>query len=382
MSVLFTLFWLLLGLLFFSYVGYGLVVLLLIPFRRKRAVHQDGNLPQITLVIPCYNEAGILHQKITNSLELDYPPGKLSLLVVADGSSDDTLEVLKGFTQIRVLYQPQRAGKTAALNRAMKEVETPLVVFSDANTLLNKECLLELAKHFADAKVGAVAGEKKILHSSGMGFAEGWYWMYESYMKTLDARFYSVLSAAGELVAMRTALYEPMDASVILDDLVLSINICLRGYTIAYEPKAFAMEAPSRSLGEEEKRKVRIAAGAFQSLKKISFTRLMRFPALTFQFFCRRWLRWVVCPPAILIVFIINVLLVIFKAPNFYTAFLYLQLACYFLSFIGWLLIRKNKAFSIATVPFYFLFMNYCMMAGWVRSLRKEQTVLWEKAER
>lgn len=382
MSVLSFLFWLLLLSVFYSYIGYALLVWVLRTFRsRRRRVVPAVFLP-LTIIIPCYNEEKVLRQKLENTRELRYPTGSLHVLVVDDGSDDDTQAILEQYPQVEVVRHAARRGKIAALNTALTRVHTPVVVFSDANSLLNPESLTCLVEHFADARIGAVAGEKKIAHTSGMGDAEGWYWNYESYMKQLDAALYTVLGATGELFALRTELYQPLSEDVILDDLLLSMQVSLQGYAIAYEPRAYALEAPSATLRDEERRKVRIASGAFQFLRRVPFRRMQAQPVLAFQFFSRRWLRWVVCPMAIPLLLVLNIVLAVYGKSNLYDYLLAGQLLCYAAALIGWWLIRRNRSFALTTVPFYFLFMNYCMIKGWGEFRRGRQTVLWQKAER
>jgi biofilm PGA synthesis N-glycosyltransferase PgaC len=372
------LFWLLLAGVFFTYAGYGLLLLAIRPLRR-RPQPAPFTAP-VTIVIAAYNEASILPEKIRNTLALDYPAGLLYLLLVADGSTDDTANALAPFPQVTLLHEPARRGKAAAINRAMTQVETPFVVFSDANTLLNPEALTRLMEHFADAAVGAVAGEKRVRGSNGMGFAEGWYWHYESLMKRLDADFWSAIGAAGELFALRTGLFAPLPDDTLLDDLALSVHIGLQGSRIAYEPEAYALEAPSVSLAAERTRKVRIAAGAFQMLDRLSWKKLLRRPLVAFQFIVRRWMRWVFCPLALPLLLLLGTLLAIYTDSFLYDLLWLAQALFYGLAALGALLLRRNKTFFPATLPFYFLFMNACMLAGWLRWRNGKQSVLWEKA--
>jgi cellulose synthase/poly-beta-1,6-N-acetylglucosamine synthase-like glycosyltransferase len=376
-------FWILLVLVFYSYIGYAFVISLVIPFKKKRNKEiYLKELPEITLVIASYNEEKILTAKMDNIQQLNYPAEKLFIIVVTDGSLDNSNAILSNYKKIQVIHEPERKGKVAALNKAMRFVKTPFVVFNDANTLLNTESIFCLIQHFSNEKVGAVAGEKKIIDITGLGTAEGWYWKYESLMKKLDASFYSVINAAGELFAMRTHLYNQLNEQVILDDFILSMSICLRGYKIAYEPNAYAIEMPGISLKEEQQRKIRIATGAFQSLKILPFKKMLNNPVLLFQFFSRRWLRWVICPPAIIIILFINILLSFFYTNVLYDYLLFMQLIFYIAAGIGWLLMRRNHAFVLTTIPFYFLFMNFCMLQGAYIFLLNKQTVLWSKAER
>ena len=236
-----------------------------------------------------------------NTLELDYPKDNLKIYFVTDGSTDGTNDILKSYPGINVLFTPERKGKVAAINHAMEYVSTPFVIFCDANTFLNKACVKEIVKHYSYESTGAVAGEKKVIDSSeknsAAGSGEGIYWKYESILKKLDASFYTVVGAAGELFSMRTNLYEPVDTDILLDDFMISMNICKKGYRVMYEPAAFAMEAPSISIREEQKRKIRISAGGFQSIYLLKdLLNIFKYGKLSFQYISHRVLRWAVCP--------------------------------------------------------------------------------------
>jgi poly-beta-1,6-N-acetyl-D-glucosamine synthase len=379
MDIVAFIFWFLLFLVFYNYIGYAVILFIINLFRRKPRMH-TGDLPAVTVVIAAYNEEKVITEKLLNTASLNYPKELLKVLIVDDGSTDATREKISEFPFAHVLHQKERKGKSAALNYAMQEVQTPLVLFSDANTMLNVDCILHLVKHFADERTGAVAGEKKVAHTSGVGTAEGWYWKYESLMKELDARFYSIVGATGELFCMRTVLFQPIDEDMILDDFTLSIGLCLNGYRVRYEPHSYAVELPSASFAEEKKRKIRIASGAFQALSKLSLSKLLRHLRLFFQFISRRWLRWVVCPFAIPLLLILNVILAFQHPDSVFDTLLLLQLIFYGLAILG--LVFTRHAFFVITIPFYFLFMNYCMAAGLIRYRQGKHSALWSRSER
>jgi biofilm PGA synthesis N-glycosyltransferase PgaC len=383
--------WISLSVLFFCYIGYGLVIFL---FNQLRQISSPGKkqetiteLLPVTMIITSYNEGPVLEKKIKNTLDIDYPGDKLKIIFVTDGSTDGSEMILKQYPSLLLLHQPERKGKSAAITRAMQHADTPVVVFSDANTELNKDCIRKIISHYHDPATGGVAGEKKIVSdpkTSAVGEAEGLYWKYESFMKKQDAGFNTVVGAAGELFSIRTELFTPLDEKTILDDFVISMKICLRGFRIEYEPGAFAIEFPSASLEEEEKRKVRISAGAYQSIGYLKMAlNIFKYPLLSFQFISRRLLRWVFCP-IMLVVLLLSNILIVDKTdhPAIYTMFLYAQLFFYLLAFAGWLIIRSGKRAGVLTIPFYFVFMNYCLVRGFIKFLLGTQTVLWEKSMR
>ncbi|RYY51212.1 MAG: glycosyltransferase family 2 protein [Chitinophagaceae bacterium] len=385
-------FWTSLFIIFYSYIGYGILLWLLLKLRSFFASSRSANLqsadfePEVTLLIAAFNESSFIVKKIENSLGLDYPEGKLKFLFVADGSSDNTVELIQQYPQIELHYKPERQGKSMAINRVMPFVTTGIVVFSDANTLLNKDAIKQLVKHYADPKVGAVAGEKVVDAGEGAGgiagAGEGLYWKYESFLKKLDARFYSVVGAAGELFSIRTALFEPVDRSVLLDDFLISMKICKRGYRVMYEPGAFATEAPSFSLKEEQKRKIRISAGGWQSVFMLKeLLNIFKYGRLSFQYISHRVLRWVVCPWLLPALFIANWFLLFANDP-LYNLFFWAQVAFYAAAFAGWLFTQINIKVKLLYVPYYFVFMNVALYLGFIRFMKKSQTVLWDKAKR
>ncbi len=382
-------FWLSLVVLFYCYIGYGLLIFLFNNVRvlfRAKLHGQETELPAVTIIISAYNEARIIDKKIANTMAIDYPSDKLFFIIATDGSDDETAEKVQLYPGIKLLHQGARLGKTAAINRAMCLVETPVVVFTDANTMLNPECIRKIVAHYKNKKTGAVAGEKKILKSNShsvVGAAEGIYWQYESFMKQMDAELFTVVGAAGELFSIRTELYKEMNDKIILDDFVLSMQICLQGYKIEYEPDAFATESPSASLAEERKRKIRISAGAYQSLGYLKgCLNFFKHPVLAFQFFSRRFLRWTACPILLISMFATNLLLVVFQINSIYLPILLAQIVFYVFAIGGWVFAQMGKRAGLFTVPFYFVFMHYCLVKGFIKFFQGGQSSLWEKASR
>lgn len=375
---------------FYSYIGYALflwIYLKLFSRKHKNVDKLPGTFePHVTLVVAAFNEAGILDEKIRNCFELDYPEEKLSVIFIADGSSDGSDKVIGRYDRIQLLYQPQREGKVAAINRAMHFVKTDFVVFCDANTSLNKEAIRMIVRHYSDGTIGAVAGEKKVADKGGAGAAsagEGLYWRYESSLKKLDAAFYTVVGAAGELFSIRTALYEPVQTNVLLDDFIISLKICRRGYRVMYEPAAFASEAPSFSIKEEQKRKIRISAGGFQSVVMLKdLLNIFKYGKLSFQYISHRVLRWIVCPVMLPLIFISNAWLLFYNAGILYRAIFIMQVLFYAAALAGGIFANRNIKIKALYVPYYFVFMNIALYIGFSRYLKNQQSVLWDKAVR
>lgn len=382
------LFWLCTFIVFYSYLGYGILLYVIIKtlrIFRKKPFYSPGFEPAVTLVVPCFNEAGYIEEKIKNSLELDYPADKLKLIFISDGSTDDTPQRIKKYDRVMALHEEGRNGKAAAMNRAMKFVDTPIVVFCDANTSLNKEAIRELVKHYEDPEVGAVTGEKRIISSDKEGAStagEGIYWKYESFLKKLDSELYTIVGAAGELMSYRTELYTELPKDSLLDDLMQSMRIAIGGHRVIYEKNAWAAETASANVKEELKRKIRISAGAWQSMLRLgkAFNPFHNF-RLTFAFVSHRVLRWTLAPFSLLILLCINIPLCL-QQGGIYTLFMIAQALFYSLALLGWYFENQRIKVKVLFVPYYFFIMNLCVYLGLFRFLKGKQTVSWERAKR
>ena len=346
----------------------------------------DAELPEVTFMVCAYNEQDVVDMKMKDIHQLDYPKDKLHITWVTDGSSDNTNERLKAYPDVGIIFTPERKGKTAALNHGLSIVKSEITVMTDANTMVNTGAIKEIVRLMQDPKVACVAGEKRVMaRHEGQAAAEGegLYWKYESALKRMDSELYSAMGAAGELNAIRTALYEPMPENALLDDFVMSMKMVDKGYKIAYTSDAYAMEYGSADLQEESKRKRRIAAGGLQSSWWLR--RMMnpfRKPIVAFQFVSHRVLRWSITPFALMALIPLNIALVMMKAGTIYTASWILQIVFYLAALCGYLLEQKGRKSKLLYVPYYFLFMNMNVFAGipYLYSHRGGGT--WEKAKR
>jgi len=354
-------------------------------FKHKRTQFDFDDLPTCTLIVAAYNEEDFIVEKINNTLQLNYPQNKLRLLFVTDGSSDNTAALVADYPMIQLLHSPERKGKISAVHRAIEQVETEIVVFTDANTFLNKDALVNICRHYADTRIGAVAGEKRVMidEQADATAAEGFYWKYESKLKQWDSELHSVVGAAGELFSIRRNLYEPVPTNTVLDDFMISMRIAEKGYLIVYEPESFAQETASANITEELKRKVRIAAGGIQSIIWLkSLLNPFRFPVLSFQYISHRVLRWTITPILMILVFLLNLILVFKGEWILYSFLLAGQVMFYVFAYLGMLLEKRKVRVKILFIPYYFCMMNYAVLAGLIRYTFGTQSVIWEKARR
>lgn len=382
------LFWSLLALVFYTYIGYGIVLFLIVKVRGSKInpvvfENKDG-FPALTHIIAAFNEEDYIEEKIQNALNLDYPKEKNIVWVVTDGSDDSTADLVAKLDNVRLFHRDERMGKIHAVNRVMPLVETPVVVYSDANTILNNESLKNITRHYLDPKVGCVSGEKRVRQEDSdvaSSAGEGMYWKYESFLKKYDYKLYSVVGAAGELFSIRTELFEKVHTDTLIEDFYLSLSIAKKGYKIAYEPDAYALENSSESIQEEAKRKVRIAAGGHQAIVRLaSLLNFFKYGWLSFQYISHRVLRWTLTPLALLALLIVNVLL--FNTHIFYQLILAGQIAFYILAYLGYYFQKRKIKVKAFFVPFYFTFMNVSVFQGFARYVKGSQSVLWERASR
>lgn len=378
-------FWIAIFILFYTYIGYGLLLLAATIKLKKSELVNESFLPPVTFIVPAYNEAAFIEKKIQNSLALRYPADQLFFIFITDGSTDNTVQIVSRYPQVNLLHQPSRYGKSAAINRAMQEVATPFVVFSDANTLLHPQSIIKLVRHYSNEKVGGVSGEKRIRDTEGstVGFGEQLYWQYESLLKKANGNFYTIVGAAGELFSIRTKLYQLLNDATIQDDFVISARVCQQGYRFLYESEAFGVEASSASMREERKRKIRISAGCFQSLVLLKgLLNPFKNFKVAFQYISHRVLRWTLCPLLLPLVFILNANLFFTGAEGLYKILFGLQCGFYFLAVLGWLFAGKKPVVKILFIPYYFVFMILSQYAGFYRFVTKKQPGVWEKSER
>ncbi|MCC6725699.1 MAG: glycosyltransferase family 2 protein [Saprospiraceae bacterium] len=388
-------FWGLIFIVFYAYLGYGLLLFVLVKLKRlfsKKVENSalDNDLPSVVFIVAAYNEEDYIIEKIKNCLAFDYPKDKIEFWFVTDGSNDSTPKLVEDYPTlpgqtVRLFHSPERRGKIAAVERVMAFVKAPITIFTDANTDVNPMAIRNIVRHYADPKVGAVAGEKRIAlgeKDDASGAGEGIYWKYESLLKKWDSELYSAIGAAGELFSIRTEQYRHVEQDTLIEDFVMTMGIAMRGYKIVYEPDAYAVESSSASIAEELKRKVRIAAGALQAVWRLrSLLNPFKYGLLSFQYLSHRVLRWTLAPLALPIIFLLNIWLAM-GGSMLYKALLICQILFYAFALLGYGFERKQLKIKAFFVPYYFCVMNYAMYRGFFRLIGGRQSVVWEKAKR
>lgn len=391
-------FWLCAAGIVYVYLGYPALVTLLAQLRPgKAAAHgnEKPGLPSVTVVICAYNEEQVIVQKIENTLALDYPAGLLQVVIVADGSDDRTPEIVKTFAPrgVELLFQPERRGKLAAVNRGAAYARGEILVFSDANNMYEKATLLELVEPFADPAVGAVSGAKSILKGDGaLGDAEGLYWKYESFLKVQETRLGSCTGVAGEILAVRRALYPSIPETVINDDFFIALSVIRQGARVAYAPRARSFERVSPTAKDEVTRRTRIVAGRYQAMM-MTFTRLpWRRPLVVWQIISHKFMRPLV-PFFMLLALLANLAAVIWPGVSGQHALLRLeapfnwlllaaQAAFYFLAALGSRFGTGKGLKKFLYLPTFLVNSNLAAVLGLVRYLRGKAPAAWQRVAR
>ena len=366
-------FWTSLGLIAWTHFGYPLATGLLACLR-PRPVAKARVEPSVVLIVAAHNEDTVIARRIENLLALDYPAEKLEIVVASDGSSDRTNEIVREFAarEPRVhLLDCERGGKTLAQNRAVRETESELLAFTDANTEWAPDALRELVANFADSDVAYVSGKLQLTASDGTN-REGLYWRYELWLRSNESRLGSITAGNGAIYAVRRSDYIEDDA-VTGHDFALPFRMVQRGRRAVFEPDAVALEKESRDLEDEFGRKVRMITRALRNVYTGSM--LHRVPPIyALELFSHRLLRY---ETGAIHIVMLGAGAALVGQGLIYQIALGLQLAWLLMAAFGRLRIRVPGA----GIAYYYLLVTAATLVGNYRFFRSGTPTMWEKAE-
>jgi cellulose synthase/poly-beta-1,6-N-acetylglucosamine synthase-like glycosyltransferase len=364
-------------LILYVYAGYPLLAAGL-GMLLQRQVRKAPIEPSVTILIAAYNEAEVIAATIENKLALDYPREKFEIIVISDGSTDRTGEIVNGFAgrNVRLMRQEPRAGKTSALNMAVPRATGEIIVFSDANSLYAPDALRQLVDNFADQQVGYVSGKMIYANPDGTPIGEGCsaYMRYENALRSIETRLGSIVGVDGGIDAMRTSLYRPMNADQ-LPDFVQPLKIVEQGYRIVYEPAALLWEHSLKAPGDEYRMRVRVSLRALWALFDM---RQLLVPGVNTIFAWQLWshklLRYVS------FVFMAgaygsNALLI--GRNWFYTVCFALQSACYLVALLAPYLEKMCAGGWLVTFSRYFLLLNVAAGHAFGKFIFGKKQVIW-----
>lgn len=373
-------FWSTLTVLFFTYFGYPLCVLIIGLLSKKHKIDETYR-PSVSIIIPVYNEEKVIERKIKNTLLLDYPIGKLEIRIASDGSTDGTKTIVSRYLNHGIkFFDYERGGKIATLNKIVPNAKGEILVLTDANVMLTNDAVLKLVRHFCDSSIGVVSGVETISQKRDyISSSERKYWNYEILIKEAESKIHSTVGACGPLYAIRKEMFPQIPTNVNLcDDMTIPLNAVRQGKRIIVDREVIALEHVSLTIKDEWRRKVRIATQVWQSLRYDKKLLIPFASPIAFQLIIHKVLRWLT-----LLLLVILFLSNAFIRGGFYTAILLLQTIFYSFSIIGFVLIWHNTAISSVLAFLSYFFMTQCaQMVGLYNSLFKKGKPIWQPIQR
>jgi cellulose synthase/poly-beta-1,6-N-acetylglucosamine synthase-like glycosyltransferase len=371
-------FWILVFVIAYIYIGYALLIYLISLFADKKVNKKDFE-PSVTILITAYNEQKNIRRKLDNALSSDYPKNKLEIIVASDGSTDHTDSIVKEFAErnVRLIRIEGRKGKTSAQNAAIKAAKGEIVVFSDATTVYMKDALRKIVRNFNDEQVGCVSGRLRYVKniSSAISVGSASYWEYEVFIRESQTKLWSLGGATGCIYAIRTKLFTALPEDII-SDLVEPLEIFAQGYRVVFEPEAVALEDALETKDKEMKMRIRVitrAMSGFLYMKRI-FNPL-KYPYLSFHLMSHKVLRWFFFELAFSLL-LTNIFLV--NEP-IYRAILLLQIVFYGFAVLGYFINRiHGRKFKIFTYPFYFCLIHVASVLSLLEIIKGKKRIVWE----
>jgi cellulose synthase/poly-beta-1,6-N-acetylglucosamine synthase-like glycosyltransferase len=373
-------FWGALLFLLYAYGGFALVVAL-VGHVRRRSVRTRPVTPSMSLIIAAYNEEHVIAERVENALALDYPRDRLQIIVACDGCSDRTESIVASYASCGVVVLSlTRRGKIHALTAAVQRATGDILVFSDANTICEPQALRALARNFADAEVGGVAGHTEYrleAHSESSSHGERLYWDYDTWLKRLESLTGSVVSAHGGLYAVRAPLFRPPADPAVTDDFAISTAVIEQGYRLVFEPEARAAEFAVPEAQREFRRRVRLMTRGLRGvLLRRRLLNPFRYGFYAVVLFSHKVARRL-APIALLVLAGSSAYLA--WSSGLYRAAAVGQAAFYAAAVIGYLLRgRELGRLKAAYVPFYYCMANIASALALVQLVRGRRIELWQ----
>jgi cellulose synthase/poly-beta-1,6-N-acetylglucosamine synthase-like glycosyltransferase len=373
-------FWLAVFIVVYGYILYPLIIFCLAKSSAQAQVtsYQPPELPEITVVICAYNAENTIIDRLENIIAQNYPITKINIIVVSDGSTDNTNALIQSFNceQLQHIIFNSNQGKAIALNQAMAQVTTPLVVFTDVRQTFESNALATLVKPFNDPNVGAVSGEL-IIRSKTLTLQEpekeGLYWKYEKFIRRCESKNNSMVGVTGAIYALRSHLFVTMNRGTILDDMHIPLCAMKKGFRIVLAEKAFANDVESTTLAEEYWRKVRTLAGNYQLIMLQPWLINPCNNPLFFEFFSHKIVR-------LLIPFCLLTILLLSANMDgiFYQSLFVLQIALYLLAYIGWKFYGSTQHLPLLSTLTNFVMLNIAALHGAYKFITGKASSSWK----
>jgi len=372
-------FWAIVGLVVYIYAGYPVLVWAWSRIR-PHAWSRDSVARDISVIVVVHDESARIRRRLRNLLSTDYPSDRMEVIVACDGATDATADVARQFSGrgVRTIEFARRRGKSAVLDEVVPRARGEIVVLADVRQRFKKNTLHNLVAGFADARVGAVSGELKLMNSKGksqIGEGAGFYWRYEKFIRRNEASVDSTIGATGAVYAIRKSLFRRIPPVTILDDVLIPMQIVEQGYRVVFEPKAVAYDSAVSLAKSEFVRKTRTIGGNFQLF--------MGHPRLLLPWRNRIWLQTIshkflrlMVPGLLLLAFVINMGLL---QNHFYRFTLAIQVLFYAAALAGRVMRNMPWNPKLLYLPYTFCVLNWATVIAFVRLLAGRQSVVWDK---
>ncbi|HWZ46044.1 MAG TPA: glycosyltransferase family 2 protein [Candidatus Saccharimonadales bacterium] len=349
--------------------------------RASRRSRNSGDcVPRVAVLVSAYNEEAVIEAKVRNSMALDYPSDRIEFLFGLDAPADSTAEILgrARSNQVRVMPFEARRGKLAVLCDLAQNTDAEILVLTDANTMLNQDCIRNLVRHFADPRVGAVSGEEvRVAAAATDPGAESLYWRYESALKVLESRLNCSMGGNGAALAVRHSLFHPRPKSIV-EDFQVPLDLRFNGYRVIYDPEAVATEEIAPTFSAQFERRVRIAAGNYQTLFRNPAYLNPLTGRFAFAFLSHRLLRWL-APVFLPLVFFCSLALV---PRALFSMLAAAQSVFYLMAVLGYRRRKQTQQARWLSLPLHFCSMNLALLFGLFRYLRGRQALTWKATPR
>jgi cellulose synthase/poly-beta-1,6-N-acetylglucosamine synthase-like glycosyltransferase len=377
MTFLTVIFWASLAGILYAYIGYPLLLALFakISPAKQKDTGSSASAPSVSVIIPAHNEGKIIEKKIQNTLLLDYPEGNFEILVISDGSTDNTAEIVRRYAdRIQFHELPERMGKAAALNLGMEKARNEIIIFSDASIMLAPDSILNIVEKFSDSAIGCVSGEDHIHDGSG----EGLYGKYELFLRNLESKLHSIVGASGSFYGQRRDLCLPFPEGLAPDFLSV-LNTVEQGYRAVTEPRARGTMASLQDVREETGRKVRTLIRGITTLQhKKNMLNPLLYGIFSWELFSHKLMRWLV-PYFLIMLFAVNIVLL--PRPLYIATFL-VQVLLYVLTLAAlWKVLHVEKTI-LGRVPLYFVMANIAILKAWYKYARGVRQEIWNPTKR
>jgi cellulose synthase/poly-beta-1,6-N-acetylglucosamine synthase-like glycosyltransferase len=300
---------------------------------------------------------------------------KLEIVIVSDGSTDRTNEILRNVAdpRVRAIFLPARRGKWNALNRGVSVARHEILMFADASTVLDSEAVTKLVRHFDDPRVGAVCGALEFRRTRESAQTEGVYWRYESALRLMEGRLGATLTASGALYAVRKECYVPLAADAVIDDFVIPMLTRQAGFRVVYDPEAVATEVAAAGISGEFRRRVRLAVGSFRAIGQ--FARVRLDPITLWAFVSHKVLRWIV--PFLLLGLLVSSVL-LWQRP-LYMWVLVTQGMFYLWAMAGLVFPDRLRNVRFGLIAYYVLAIHVAFLVGFIRYISGRQESTWQR---